>query len=168
MIKFFVRLSILIIAIIITVSFVAGLKINSLIVAFVFMAMWITIVSLDDVLWWLLAFAILFGILHYDNTGLNIVLLITLTSIFNIIYTYLRRTANDGFLVVFVVIFLLSLVGLGILNLILYQNFLMNFYDIAINFIVVFVATVVFGFCIKVAEKFINLYTYGTDMRRHM
>jgi hypothetical protein len=166
MITFFVRFGIFLTALII-ISFVGGLHFLPFVIACIFICSWITVVALDDILWWIIAFAIIFGLINYDIFGIYMVMLIGVAFLFEVVYKYIVSTANDNFMVLFITSFSFALICVVLINLIQFQHILISFKDVGIGILVSGVFFFVFRFIIGRAQRFINLYTHGSDMRCH-
>jgi hypothetical protein len=166
MITFFVRFGIFLAALII-ISFVGGLHFLPFVIACIFICSWITVVALDDILWWIIAFAIIFGLINYDIFGIYMVMLIGVAFLFEVVYKYIVSTANDNFMVLFITSFSFALICVVLINLIQFQHILISFKDVGIGILVSSVFFFVFRFIIGHAQRFINLYTHGSDMRCH-
>jgi len=167
MIKFFIRLSILLIAIIVTVGFTAGLNISAFFAACIFVSAWVMVVSFRDIVWWIFTFAIIFSVLHYDVFALYVIGIMSVAFVFDFLCAYAVRTANNNFFILSGTVFILSLIAMSIVEMVQYHHVFISGQSIAGGFIMTLFFFFLFHFIIKQSEKFINLYTYGTDMRSH-
>lgn len=166
MIKFFVRFIIFLTAFFL-IGFVSGLHFLPFIIACIFICAWISVVSFDDVLWWIIAFAVVFGLVHYDTFGLYITCLVGVAFLFDIIYEYTITTSNNNFIVLFAASFGLALLCTILIELIQYHTILINIEVIGVGVVISMGAFFFFRLIIRYAQKFIDLYAHGKDMRCH-
>lgn len=166
MIKFFVRFAIFLIAFFV-VGFVSGLHFLPFIIACIFICAWISVVSFDDILWWIIVFAVVFGLVHYDTFGLHIVGIVGVAFLFNIIYEYTVTTANNNFIVLFAASFGLAVFCTIFIELIQYHTVLLNMETIGVGIVISIGAFFFFRLIIRYAQRFIDLYAHGKDMRCH-
>jgi hypothetical protein len=167
MIKFFVRLMILVIALTLTIGFAAGIDINAFLLAVIFLCVWVIVIPFEDIFWWLFTYSIIFSVLSYDTFGIYIITLVGVAFTFDFIYNLLKRSANDGNFVLFGIMFLVA-GGLSILlNLVKYGSIAFNPVSVILDILITACIFFIFKFVIQKLERFINLYTHGTDMRSH-
>ncbi|XLQ20736.1 MAG: hypothetical protein ACKUBY_03090 [Candidatus Moraniibacteriota bacterium] len=167
MIKFFVRLIILLISLALTIGFAAGIDINAFLLAVIFLCVWVIVVPFEDIFWWLFTYSIIFSILSYDYFGVYIIILLGVALAFDFIYGLLKRSANDGNFVLFGIMFLLAGASSIILSLVKYGSISFNPSSIILDILITTCIFFIFKFVIQKLERFINLYTHGTDMRCH-
>jgi len=167
MITFFIRLLIILFAIfcISLVSF--GFGVSPLGMACIFVCSWLTIISFKDVFWWVFSFSIIFGLLYYDVFGFLIVGIVVVAFLFDVIYVQVVRSANDTPIILYGITFLLSVIMVAILEVIIYHHIFFNLHTFIISIFVTAGLFLFFRFGIGRAERFISLYTHGTDMRCH-
>lgn len=167
MISFFARLIIFLVFVGFVFGFSAGLNLNAFIVACVCMCAWITIVSFKDIFWWLFAFSVLFSLIFYDYLGIYILILIGVSYLFDILYMYIRRSGYDTKFILYLAAFSIAFVTSSLMELIEFHTVFNNFNYLPINIIFTAVLFFFLLYFIRHIEKFINLYTHGTDMRCH-
>ncbi len=167
MVSFFIRSGIVLIAIIIAIGFANGLRVDSFMIACMFVCAWITVVTFKNIFWWIMGFSIIFGLVHYDMLVIYIVSMLGVAILFDLAYSYVRRSANDNFITLYAMAFVFTSVAMTLMEFIMYRYVFISVTTTIINIVVTLCLFIVFRFLIKRAERFINLYTHGTDMRCH-
>ncbi len=167
MIKFFFRLIILVIAIAISLGLSIGLQLNAFLIAGIFICAWITIISLKDIFWWLITFSVLFSFMYYDTLGIYIISLMSISYLFDFVYMYTKRLGDNNILILYLISFGITFFLTILIELMQFHTILFSFKSMFVNIILTLVLFFLFRFFIKRVERFINLYTYGTDMRCH-
>jgi len=167
MITFSIRLGIILVAIFCTAFTSFAFNVNPLGILCVLICSWLTIISFKYVFWWIFALSVIFGLLYYDIFGLFTMSIICVAFLFNLIYVQAVRSANDSPLILYCIAFLLSIIVVTMLEIVVQHYLFFNLYEFIVNIIVTFSLFFLFRFSIGRAERFINLYAHGADMRCH-
>ncbi len=167
MIKFISRLFISLLAILTSVGFGAGFGIDSFFVIGIFLCTWVIIVPLEDIFAWILFVAVVFGILHYDHGGFYIFGIIIVVFIFDLLLEQAKKTANDSSFILYSIAFLTTLCIKKVLELIIFHNIAFNFHLFFMSLVMTIPLFFITKFFITRIERFVSLYTYGSDMRSH-
>jgi len=167
MITFLIRLGTILIAIFVVTMVSSGFEVSPLGIVCIFICAWLTIISFKYIFWWILTLSVIFGLLYYDVFGLFMISIISVAFVFDLIYVQAVRSANDMPIILYGVALVLSIVVVTILEFVIQHHIFFNPHIFIVNVIITFILFFTSRFIIARAERFINLYTHGTDMRCH-
>ncbi len=168
MIKFFLRFIILICGVVLAGGLAGGLQIHALVVASIFVCAWISIVSFEDIAWWIVAFAIIFGFLYYDAFALYAIAILSDALIYDMIHSYAVRTANAHPFILFIVAFFVAIVIANLATFITYHYIFIDAQMMVTTFLWSLFFFFFLRFVMEHIERVITLYNRGSDLRSHV
>lgn len=164
MIRLIIRSGLLVCAVI-SMGIYAGIGSISFIGGVLFVCAWITIKDLKMIEWWILFYATIVSIGWHDQWGVHFIIMIVTAYVFNIVRMQLVRSNNDSIIWLLFVALSISFIADVLAKMISIQYFAYEPIVYLTTFFTSIFAFFIFVWCIRMAERFIELYAY--DVQGH-
>ena len=170
MLSFFVRLSIIVIALMICVGFSSAILSVPLILPVVFVCSWIFSRSLKEVIWEIIAFIFIYDFLLSDRVGLYFVIIFAFALFFNFVNYSVFEVSGERVVLAYASVSFLAIV-------LIVSNFFFSTNEITFIFLLKqifsYILISIFSFFIFIKligflERFIFSYTKKINVKRHI